>query len=125
LPEHPTLVCDIGHNAHGFKRIMDSIRNFPHQNLVMVLGFVNDKDLSPVLTQLPKNAQYVFTQSSSERSIPAGELSQIAHTFGLEGHDIADVKEAVAYALENANSDDLIFLGGSTFVVADYLVKGD
>jgi len=122
LREHPTLICDIGHNAHGFKRILDSIRSFPHENLIMILGFVNDKDLGPVLTQLPKNTQYIFTQSSSERSIPAGELAQIAYTFGLDGHDIADVKEAVAYALENAKSDDLVFLGGSTFVVADYLL---
>jgi dihydrofolate synthase/folylpolyglutamate synthase len=123
LREHPTLICDIGHNAHGFKRIMDSIHNFPHENLVMVLGFVNDKDLGPVLTQLPQNAQYVFTQSSSERSIPAGELAQIAHTFGLEGHEITDVGQAVQYALENAKQNDLIFLGGSTFVVADYLAR--
>lgn len=121
LQEHPTLICDIGHNSHGFKRILNSIHNHPHQNLWMVIGFVNDKDLSPVLTQLPQNAKYIFTQSSSLRSIPAEELKEIANDFGLQGTVIKNVKNAVREALQHAASDDLIFLGGSTFVVADYL----
>lgn len=121
LQTNPLLICDIGHNAHGFKRILDSIRNTPHTKLYMVLGFVNDKDLSPVLNQLPKDACYIFTKSSSPRSIEAEELAEIAFGFGLEGQTIADVKEAVKAALSEASPDDLVFLGGSTFVVADYL----
>lgn len=121
LQEHPNLICDIGHNAHGFKRILDSIRNVQHNHLFMVLGFVNDKDLSPVLNQLPKDATYIFTKSSNPRSIEAQELAEIAFGFGLEGQVIPEVKEAVKTALGAAKAEDLIFLGGSTFVVADYL----
>lgn len=121
LREHPALVCDIGHNAHGFRRIMDSIRAHPHERLFMVLGFVNDKDLAPVLSQLPPEAHYVFTRSSSERSIPAEELSVLAAAFSLQGQTVPGVKEAVQAALDQARPGDLVFLGGSTFVVADYL----
>ena len=121
LRQHPTLICDIGHNAHGFRRIMDSIRAHPHERLFMVLGFVNDKDLGPVLSQLPPEAHYVFTRSSSERSIPAEELSVAAAAFSLQGQTVPGVKEAVQTALDQARPGDLVFLGGSTFVVADYL----
>lgn len=121
LQTSPTLICDIGHNAHGFKRILDSITRYPHHTLTMILGFVNDKDLSPVLSQLSATTRYIFTQSSSERSIPANELAQIAAGFGLEGQIEPSVRKAVALALHDAQPDDLIFLGGSTFVVADYL----
>lgn len=121
LQTKPHLICDIGHNEHGFKQIMQSIQKQDFTNLWMVLGFVNDKDLSPVLAQLPKNARYIFTQSSSERSIPAEELAEIARTFELHGETIKPVKKAVAQTLEKAKQTDLVFLGGSTFVVADYL----
>lgn len=121
LQKNPTLICDIGHNAHGFQQILTSIRQYPHENLWMVLGFVNDKDLSPVLSQLPQDATYIFTQSSSPRSIPAQELAEIAATFGLKGLTVPFVKDAVKHALQEANAADLIFLGGSTFVVADEL----
>lgn len=121
LSEHPTLICDVGHNAHGFRLILESIRNHPHDKLYMVLGFVNDKDLAPVLSQLPPDARYIFTRSRNERSLPAEKLAEIAATFGFHGPILSDVKEAVAEALRLAAPGDLVFLGGSTFVVADYL----
>ena len=123
LQEHPTLIADIGHNAHGFRQILESIRNHPHERLFMVLGFVNDKDLAPVLSQLPTHAHYLFTRSSSERSIPAEELAQTAAEYNLQGQILPGVKQAVQEALAQAQPGDLVFLGGSTFVVADYLTE--
>lgn len=123
LQSKPDLICDIGHNAHGFKEILKSIERHPHKDLYMVLGFVNDKDLGPVLSQLPQTACYIFTRSSSERSIPAAELAAEAKQYGLNGQVIEPVTEAVKQALNQANTADLVYLGGSTFVVADYLSR--
>jgi dihydrofolate synthase/folylpolyglutamate synthase len=110
LAEKPALICDIGHNEHGFKEIVRCINDFPHKNLFMVLGFVNDKDLKPIFDTLPKHADFIFTQSSNPRSLGA-----------YEGKAVSDVKNAVKEGLREAQPEDLIFLGGSTFTVADYL----
>lgn len=123
LQQSPTLICDVGHNAHGFRLIMESIRRHPHERLFMVLGFVNDKDLSPVLSQLPAEAHYVFTKASNPRSLPAEAVATAAGTHNLHGQIVPDVKQAVKTALEQAQPGDLVFLGGSTFVVADYLTE--
>jgi dihydrofolate synthase/folylpolyglutamate synthase len=121
LAESPALVCDIGHNEHGFKEIVRCIHDFPHKNLVMILGFVNDKDLKPIFDMLPKHAKYIFTQSSNPRSLTADDLAKSAKDFGFEGKAVSDVKSAVKEGLSVAKPKDLIFLGGSTFTVADYL----
>jgi dihydrofolate synthase/folylpolyglutamate synthase len=121
LAEKPALICDIGHNEHGFKEIVRCINDFPHKNLFMVLGFVNDKDLKPIFDTLPKHADFIFTQSSNPRSLGADELAKIAKNFGFEGKAVSDVKNAVKEGLREAQPEDLIFLGGSTFTVADYL----
>ena len=123
LQQNPTLVCDVGHNAHGFLQIMESIRRHPHERLFMVLGFVNDKDLSPVLSLLPPEAHYVFTRSGNPRSLPAEAVASAAALHNLHGQIVPDVKEAVREALSQAQPGDLVFLGGSTFVVADYLAE--
>jgi len=121
LQSAPALICDIGHNEHGFQEIIQSLSRESYNQLWMVIGFVNDKDIAPVMALLPKNANYIFTRSSSPRSLEASEVAQTASTLGLKGEVIHQVVTAVEYTLNNASSDDLIFLGGSTFVVADYL----
>ena len=121
LQSSPTLICDIGHNEHGFREIIRSLSREKYRQLWMVIGFVNDKDIAPVLSMLPKEAKYIFTRSSSPRSLEASEVAQVANTFDLIGEVITPVQKAVESALQNAASDDFIFLGGSTFVVADYL----
>lgn len=121
LASSPALICDIGHNEHGFREILKSISEFPHKRLFMVLGFVNDKDLRPIFSMLPKDARYVFTQSTNPRSLSAEELALSAENSGLTGRTVSGVKDAVADALSQASPDDLVFLGGSTFTVADYL----
>ena len=84
-----------------------------------MVGFVKDKDLDHLLPLLPKEAHYIFTAAQSERSIPAEELATKAAIYGLEGEVVADVQQAVARARELANEEDLIFIGGSTYVVGE------
>jgi dihydrofolate synthase/folylpolyglutamate synthase len=87
----------------------------------MVFGMVNDKDISAVLALLPKNARYYFTQASIPRALDARALAQLAGKFGLHGEIFSTVSEAFSAAKQNAVKKDTIFVGGSTFVVADVL----
>lgn len=85
----------------------------------MVLGMVQDKDVIKILLLLPKDAQYVFCEAQIPRALKATELAVKAKSVGLSGEVIPDVNEALNFARKNANKDDLIFIGGSTFVVAE------
>ena len=87
----------------------------------MVIGFVNDKDISHILDMMPRNATYYFTRADIPRALPANEVKTIAEEKGLSGKAYSTVAEAYNNALTNATSDDTIFIGGSTFVVADLL----
>ena len=119
LGEKPLMICDTGHNAHGIRYVSEQIAATPHEKLYCVVGFVKDKDLAHILPLLPKEAHYIFTAAQSERSIPAEELATKAAIYGLEGEVVADVQQAVARARELANEEDLIFIGGSTYVVGE------
>jgi dihydrofolate synthase/folylpolyglutamate synthase len=85
----------------------------------MVIGMVQDKDISKILALLPKDAHYVFCQADLPRALPAHLLAEKAASFGLKGETIPTVNQALAFARKNAAADDLIFVGGSTFVVAE------
>ena len=87
----------------------------------MVIGMVSDKDVKTVLTLLPKDAIYYFTQASVKRALPAEELKEKASKSGLRGSNFPDVISAYRKALDDAGSDDIIFIGGSSFIVADML----
>ena len=87
----------------------------------MVIGFVNDKDISHILDMMPRKARYIFTNANIPRSLPAAELAKLAETAGLEGEVIANVAQAYRHALDTSSAADTIFVGGSTFVVADLL----
>ncbi len=119
LEKKPLVICDTGHNADGIKLIIEQLNRLPHQNLFLVLGVVQDKDQGQVLALLPKDARYIFCQADQPRSLPAEALKEKAALHGLQGTCIADVNAAIAYAKKNAGTDDLIFVGGSTFVVAE------
>lgn len=93
----------------------------PHRDLYCVLGFVNDKDLSSVLPLFPKEARYIFTQPGNERALPAGKLAEKAAAYGLRGEVADTVSGALARAREMASEEDMIFIGGSNFVVAEVL----
>ena len=121
LENEPLAICDTGHNIGGMQYIVGQLASSPHERLHFIIGMVNDKDIDSVLGILPKDAEYYFTQASVQRALSAESLAIKAGKVGLKGVVITDVKEAYRKARQNATKDDLIFVGGSTFVVADLL----
>jgi dihydrofolate synthase/folylpolyglutamate synthase len=119
LQENPLVICDTGHNEDGIKEVLYNISLTPHQQLRMVIGMVKDKEISKILNLLPKNAIYYFCEPALERAKPADELQREASAFGLRGEAFSNVKTALLNAKADANYGDLIFVGGSTFVVAE------
>ncbi|MCD9018299.1 bifunctional folylpolyglutamate synthase/dihydrofolate synthase [Fulvivirgaceae bacterium QH1ED-6-2] len=119
LGQHPLIVCDTGHNADGIAEVVRQIRLQQYNRLWIVFGVVKDKDIHSVLQLLPKDANYYFCQASVPRALDAEALAAQARAEGLHGEVVRDVNEALAQAKANAGPDDMIFVGGSTFVVAD------
>lgn len=121
IADAPLTICDTGHNIGGMQYIAQQLADTPCRNLRIVLGMVNDKDISGVLSLLPRKAQYYFTQASVARALSAQEVATIATKYGLQGNCYDNVATAYAAAQSDACEDDLIFVGGSTFVVADLI----
>ena len=121
LQNSPTLICDTGHNTGGIAYIAQQLRAQPCHRLHIVLGMVNDKDIRGVLALLPHEADYYFTQASVKRALPADELVRLGTEAGLKGEAFANVPAAVRAAQKRSLPEDFIFVGGSTFVVADLL----
>lgn len=121
LADAPLTICDTGHNAHGIAWVVEQLKATPHKNLYCVMGFVRDKDLAHILPQLPREAHYIFTQAHSERALPAAELTAKAAIYGLQGEAVEQVTEALDRARQLASPEDMIFIGGSTYVVAEIL----
>jgi dihydrofolate synthase/folylpolyglutamate synthase len=121
LQEQPLVICDTGHNEDGVKEVLKNIANTPHQNLHMVWGMVKDKDVAKIFALLPKEASYYFCQPNIPRGKPTEELAQEAQKYQLYGQAYASVAKAYQQALSHAKPNDLVFVGGSTFVVAEVL----
>ena len=121
LQASPRLICDTGHNTGGMQYIAHQLRNEHYDTLRIVIGMVNDKDISGVLAMLPKEATYYFTRASVPRALPQDKLEALATQTGLKGRSFPTVKEAVTAAQKESRPEDLIFVGGSTFIVADLL----
>ena len=121
LSDSPLTVCDTGHNGHGIARVAEQLRNARYEKLYCVIGVVQDKDLTQILPLLPREAYYIFTQASIARAMDAAELAAAAAGYGLHGEVVAAVPAAVSRAHDLARPDDMIFIGGSTFVVAEAL----
>ncbi len=119
LSEQPKVVCDTAHNAEGLKIVMQQIQKQNFETLHVVLGFVKDKDLKAILPLMPKNANYYFCTPAIERGLAAVILKSKALDFGLLGDTYATVNKAYKSALKKAKSNDFIYIGGSTFVVAE------
>ncbi len=125
---HPDIICDTGHNVDGIRYIckqLDFIHKTFNQDIHIVFGMVNDKDISGVLQILPPNATYYFTKASVKRALPENELLALAEKAGLKGITYPTVVEAVQAAQKNCPPQDLIFVGGSSFIVADLLANRD
>lgn len=119
LSEKPTIIADTGHNEPGIREILAQLQTYSFEQLWMVFGMVQDKDVQKILQLLPRDAQYVFCQASIPRAMSADILAQKAEEVGLKGKVIPAVNEALLFAQKNAGRNDLIFVGGSTFVVAE------
>lgn len=119
LSTNPLTICDTGHNPDGIAEVLKNIAAIPHLHLHFVLGMVNDKDITKVLKMLPTDATYYFCRPDIPRGLAAEDLQQQAQDIGLMGDAYPSVMAALIAARFAAQPDDLIFVGGSTFVVAE------
>lgn len=121
LNEKPFVVTDTAHNAHGLKIVLSQIQKHEFEMLHIVLGVVNDKDLDSILPLFPKNAKYYFCKPNLPRGLDAAVLRDVASKYGLNGMVYNSVTEAYENASDNAIVNDFIYVGGSTFVVAEII----
>jgi len=121
LGDAPKVIADVAHNKEGLKYVIPQISTTPHENLHLVLGFVNDKSVAEILSLFPSTASYYLTQPEVPRAFPLENLVPIATNLKLNFQSYYSVKEALFNAKANAKPEDLIYVGGSTFVVAEIL----
>ncbi len=121
LEHNPMLVCDTAHNKEGLTYVIEQIKQTAYENLHMVFGVVDDKNIDAILGLLPKDAHYYFTKANIPRALDQNILKSKAEKYNLMGEDFKDVASALRNAKKNAGFNDLIFIGGSTFVVAEVL----
>lgn len=119
VSRNPVAIADTGHNADGIKEIVFQLRLMQYKQLHFVLGVVNDKSVETMLQLLPRHAIYYFCKADIPRGMPAAELAEKAFESGLRGRVYGSVRDAFFSALNAARPDDLVFVGGSTFVVAE------
>ena len=119
IHENPKAICDTGHNKEGLTYVMKQLSEESYDHLHLVMGVVNDKELEGVLPMFPKDATYYFCRPNIPRGLDASLLQDKAAKFDLKGLVYNSVEEAYKTALTNANENDLVFVGGSTFVVAE------
>ena len=120
---NPLVICDIAHNREGLTEVLAQIYNIPHKKLHFVLGFVDDKNLDEILTLFPKDANYYFTRATVQRSHSPELVNEVGMKHGIQGQIFQDVNEAFQMAMNSAGVNDMIYIGGSTFVVADFLAS--
>ncbi len=121
LRQEPKVVCDTGHNREGLTYVMEQLSNETFKVLHVVFGVVSDKDLESIVDLLPKKAIYYFCKPNIPRGLDANKLKQSFANYNLKGETYNSVNEAYKMALKNAKKDDFIFIGGSTFVVAEII----
>ncbi|MFB0937342.1 MAG: folylpolyglutamate synthase/dihydrofolate synthase family protein [Urechidicola sp.] len=121
LNTSPLTICDTAHNKEGLNYVIKQLLSLEYNNLHIVLGVVNDKDLAEILSLFPKKATYYFCRPSIPRGLDALDLMKVCSEYDLVGISYSSVKEAYIDAEKNVSTNDLIFIGGSTFVVAEVL----
>jgi dihydrofolate synthase/folylpolyglutamate synthase len=121
LDTSPLVICDTAHNAEGIALNVEQIGKMNYPKLHFVLGFVNDKNLESVLSLFPKEATYYFTRADIPRALDEKELEKQASKAGLEGNAYSSIEKALNEAKKKAKQEDLIYIGGSTFVVSEIL----
>ncbi len=121
IRKNPTVVCDTGHNPGAWEYLGKQLNNVKCREMRIVFGLVEDKDIYTIMSLLPKNATYFYTKGSTKRAFPETSLKIFGEQFGLKGDCYPTVEEAYQAALQGATSEDFIFIGGSTYVVADFM----
>ncbi|WP_299107804.1 folylpolyglutamate synthase/dihydrofolate synthase family protein [uncultured Tenacibaculum sp.] len=121
LQENPKVVCDTAHNKEGLRYTLEQLKKERYQDLHIVLGMVSDKKISEILPLFPKNATYYFCKPDIPRGMEVESLKKICEEYGLVGRSFNSVKEAYIRSLERSVEEDVIYVGGSTFVVAEIL----
>ena len=119
LNKKPMIVCDTGHNVDGIKEVLRQIKMQSYRNLFIIFGMVQGKDIASVLTLLPREAYYFFCEAKIPRAMDAALLAEHALEYQLRGEVVPDVNEAMEIAKKKASSEDMIFVGGSTYIVAE------
>ncbi len=119
LNKSPKILCDAAHNLDGITNVINQLKQLKFDKLHFVFGVVNDKDVSNILKKLPSEAIYYFTKAKIPRALDQNELKSLAMNFGLYGDCFSNVAEAIKVASNNAKTNDLVFVSGSSFVVAD------
>lgn len=123
IDENPITICDTGHNVNGLEYIVRQLQQQKYEKLHIVFGMVNDKDIEGVLSIMPKDATYYFCQASVKRAMPSQQLKTLAEAHELKGNTFANVLDAYNSARQNASQNDFIYIGGSSFVVADLIAS--
>lgn len=119
LARQPLTICDTAHNTEGIREVVAQLKQTPHSGLHMVIGMTKDKEIGQILELLPGNAHYYFCKAAIPRALDENELSSRAAAAGLQGKTFSSVKQALQAARETASPGDLIFIGGSIFIVAE------
>ena len=123
IQHSPKVVCDTAHNKDGIKYVAQQLLSETYNKLYMIIGFANDKDISHIVAILPKDAEYCFVNAQVQRALPAAKLEAIAEQNGLQGICYGSIKEAYTEIKRKAAKDDFIFVGGSNFVVGEFLAE--
>ena len=121
LSTTPLTICDTGHNVEGIKAIVNQLKSIPHNKLHFIITVVNDKDINAILKLLPTRASYYVSEAKIPRALKKEALLDLMKENGLNGNIYNTIKDAIQTAQETANQDDFIFIGGSTFTVAEAL----
>ena len=119
--QNPLVIADSAHNEAGITEAMWQLQQLPKTHLHLVMGFVKDKDLGKILPLLPTTATYYFCKANIPRGLPAADLQQMAYQYGLQGDAYNSVADAYQAALKQAATTDLVYIGGSIFVLAEIL----
>ena len=121
ISSSPMVICDTGHNPHAMRSIVKQLNKMSYNKLWMVIGMVGDKDVSAILELLPKDANYIFCEPNIPRALSVNDLFNKAAQYSLKGQKLQNPLDAIDEARKQAQQNDLIFVGGSTFVVAEIL----
>ena len=121
IQNNPMIICDTAHNEAALEEVISQIINLDYSNLHFIVGFSNDKNLEIITKIFPEDSKYYFVQSKVGRARKAKEIQDVFKTYNRLGDHFESVRDAVKFVKHISNKNDLIFIGGSTFVVAEAL----